>query len=118
MSKEKLNHIRKKRGFTQKQMADYLCMDVSNYQRRESGEKNITIEEWQQLAQILDVPVTDIYESDEKLVFIFQDNAQNNSGISYNYTVPEYLLDNQQKYINKLEEENERLRNLLQSDNE
>jgi len=58
------------------------------------------------LAKILDVPLEEIFESDEKQVFICNDNASiYNHGTSHIYTVPESLLENQQKYINKLEEE-------------
>lgn len=116
MKKEKLYHVRKRKGYSQQQMSDFLNMDVSNYQRRESGEKSITGDEWQKLAEVLDVPLGEIFESEEKQVFIFKDNAQNNHGISNNYAVPEYLLDHQRKYIIKLEEEITQLRTLLNID--
>lgn len=113
MRKEKLYQARKIKGYSQQQMSDFLCMDVSNYQRRETGEKSISEEEWQKLAEVLDVPLSQIYESEDKLVFIFKDNAQHNNGINYNYSVPEYLLENQQKYITKLEQEIENLKSQL-----
>jgi transcriptional regulator with XRE-family HTH domain len=116
MKKEKLYYVRKRKGYSQQQMSDFLNMDVSNYQRRESGEKSISGDEWQKLAEVLDVPLGEIFESEEKQVFIFKDNAQNNHGISNNYAVPEYLLEHQRKYIIKLEEEIEQLRIRLDID--
>jgi hypothetical protein len=58
----------------------------------------------------LEVPLEEIFESDEKQVFICNDNtSQNflgtNNSTNNIYPVPESLLENQQKYINKLEEE-------------
>lgn len=116
MRKEKLYQVRKMKGYSQQQMSDFLNMDVSNYQRRESGEKSISGDEWQKLAEVLNVPLGEIFESEEKQVFIFKDNAQNNHGISNNYSVPEYLLEHQRKYIDKLEEEVNRLRAMLNID--
>ncbi len=113
MKKENLSSLRKRKGLSQKQVSDLLNMDVSNYQRRESGEKGISMDEWQRLSEILEVPLHEIYESDEKQVFIFNDGATGNGNIVMNYAVPEYLLEHQRKYISKLEEENARLREIL-----
>lgn len=113
MKKENLSSLRKKKGLSQQQVSDLLNMDASNYQRRESGEKSISMDEWQKLAEILEVPLGEIYESDEKQVFIFNDGATGNGNIVTNYAVPEYLLEHQRKYISKLEEEIARLRAML-----
>ena len=84
-------------------------MNVSNYNRREKGQIKISLIEWEKLAEIFDVPIEDIYEADDNPVFINKDNAtfhyQNNI-----YTVPEYLLETQRKYIKILEEEIRELR--------
>ena len=37
MKKQKLIQARKQRGVTQQQIADILCMGVSNYSRKEKG---------------------------------------------------------------------------------
>lgn len=113
MKKENLSSLRKKRGYSQQQISDLLNMDVSNYQRRESGEKSISMDEWQKLAEILEVPLAEIYEAEEKQVIIFQDHAQNHHGIGNTYSIPEYLLEHQLKYISRLEEENAKLREML-----
>lgn len=114
MKKAKLLEVRKEKGFSQQQLSDMLFMDVSNYQRRESGEKSISDEEWQRIAEVLEVPVSAIYESDDKNTFIFNDHSQGNGNFVTNCSIPEYLLENQQKYIAKLEQEIEELKNRLQ----
>ena len=43
MEKQKLIQARKQRGVTQRQMADVLCMDVSNYNRKEKGKLSMRI---------------------------------------------------------------------------
>lgn len=57
-------------------------MDVSNYQRRESGEKSISMDEWHKLAEFLEVPVSDIYESDDQQTFIIKENTQASGNIN------------------------------------
>ncbi|AZA76130.1 XRE family transcriptional regulator [Chryseobacterium sp. G0186] len=108
---EKLRNIRKQRGYTQQQIADIIATDVSNYSRKESGDVRIFDDEWEKLAKALDVSVEDIKEEKPASVVQKNDNITFNdtssfhqSGI-YNCNVPNYLLENQQEYINLLKEE-------------
>ena len=117
-AKEKLIEMRKLRGLTQKDMADRLHLEVSSYSRRESGETKIRIGQWVELAKMLNVPVDDIYEEDENQSLTFNDSTvgdycalSNVQNISIN--VPEALLEIQQKYIRKLEEEIVELKRLV-----
>ena len=108
MTMEKLRTIRKQKGYTQQQIADILATDVSNYSRKESGDVRIFDEEWEKLAKALDVSVEDIKE--EKAPQIQHNDKptlNDNSSINYNQycNVPEYLLENQQEYINLLKEQ-------------
>jgi DNA-binding XRE family transcriptional regulator len=115
--KEKLIEMRKVRGFMQKDMADRLHLDVSGYTKRENGETKIRIEQWVELAKMLGVPLESIYEEDETQSITFNDNATGkccaNNINTVHITVPEALLETQQKYIQKLEEENANLKQLL-----
>jgi hypothetical protein len=87
-------------------MAGTLCIDVSCYNRREKGQIKISNQEWQKLAEILEVPLENIYESEESAIFIYNDNNSfGNGNIVTNYTIPQSVLDSQKKYIEKLEEE-------------
>jgi len=110
MEKTKLIQMRKFKGFSQQQIADQLCMGTTTYHRRENGQIEINIDEWEKLAKILDVPLTEIYESDKKQLFMFKDNAIGNyNGTNHIYAMSESLIETQQKYIIKLEEEIKRL---------
>ena len=115
MEKIKLIERRKIKGLSQSAVADKLCMDVSNYCRRENGQVRILTHEWEKLADILDVSVEDIYEADENQIFICKDNATGNyQGTNNIYSIPEHLLETQRKYIEKLENENRELRKLIE----
>jgi transcriptional regulator with XRE-family HTH domain len=103
MEKSKLIEVRTKKGFTQQQIAKHLVMDVSNFNRREKGQIKISNQEWEKLSKLLEVPLEDIYESDDSMVFICRDNATGNyQGNNHIYSIPEYFLENQRKYIQKL----------------
>jgi transcriptional regulator with XRE-family HTH domain len=117
MEKIKLITARSKKGFTQQQIALKLNMDVSNYNRREKGQIKISNNEWEKLSKILEVPIEDIFESEESNFFVFKDNSTGNYlGTNNFYTIPEFLIENQRKYIQKLEEENQKLKD--KDDNE
>jgi len=115
MIKSKLTKARNRRGLSQEYMADLLNMDVSNYSRRESGQIKISAEQWQILAKELAVPLEDIYEADENLIFIFNDNS---TGYGYgntvtNYSLPQDILELYKKHISVLEQEIYYLKELL-----
>jgi len=81
-------------------------MDVSSYNRRERGQVKISLQEWEKLADILDVPLDEIYESEDNQVFICKDSSTVhylNQGTNNIYSIPEHLLETQRKYIEMLE---------------
>lgn len=110
MQKSKLITTRKQKGFSQKQLADYLCMNVSSYNRREKGISHIKPDEWLKLADILEVNIDEIYEHDAKYHIDCKNQSIGiNNGTQKVYTVPKSLLDSQQKYIDVLEEKIKKL---------
>ncbi|WP_445711057.1 helix-turn-helix transcriptional regulator [Flavobacterium sp.] len=114
MEKTKLIESRKRKGFSQQQMAEHLCMDVSNYNRREKGQIKIHTNEWEKIASLLEVAVEEIYENEESTLIICKDQSIGiNNGTNNIYTVPEFLLESQRKYIAKLEEEIKELKEKL-----
>jgi ribosome-binding protein aMBF1 (putative translation factor) len=49
-----LVEARIKKGYSQKEMAEKLFMDVSNYNRRENGQMTISNQEWEKLSNLLE----------------------------------------------------------------
>ncbi|GEJ46951.1 helix-turn-helix transcriptional regulator [Chryseobacterium sp. ON_d1] len=119
MIKNKLIKARKAKEQTQESMAKILHMTQSQYQRREKGEIKISDEEWERMAKALDTSVDDIKEDD--LANIHQvNNYDNNSGNysasnNYFYNIPEFLLQNQQEYINLLKKEIQELKERIKT---
>jgi transcriptional regulator with XRE-family HTH domain len=115
MQKEKLRLIRKKKGYTQQQIADIIATDVSNYSRKESGDVKIVRAEWEKIANFLEVTMEDIYEDDDAQIVVNNDhpvfNDSSASGI-YQYnnsSIPLSIVENLQEYISLLKEENRKL---------
>lgn len=120
MQKEKLRVIRKQKGYTQQQVADYIATDVSNYSRKENGDVRIIKDEWDKIARFLDVPVEDIYEDEEAKIVVnndhpvFNDQSVSAIGTQNQYNnIPGSIVENLQGYIALLKEENERLKEEL-----
>lgn len=106
MEKKRLISIRTSKGLTQQQVADKMFMDISNYNRKEKGNVKIRPDEWEKLSEILETPIEEIYEAEEAHCFVFRDSSVGNYlGTNHFYSIPEYVLDSQRKYIIKLEEE-------------
>jgi transcriptional regulator with XRE-family HTH domain len=106
MLKTKLIERRKSKGYSQQQLANLLCMNVSNYNRREKGIAHIKPDEWTKLAKILETSIDEIYEPDTRYNINCKDQSVGigvNNGTNNVYTVPKEFLDTQQKYITLLE---------------
>ncbi|WP_316934138.1 helix-turn-helix domain-containing protein [Chryseobacterium luteum] len=101
-------YLRKQKGISQEKMAKILSTDPSNYSRKERGEVRIHEEEWQKLAEALDVSVEDIKEEkDVKIVHNDNSTFNDNSGNYYNqhFNIPNSLIENLQDYISLLKKE-------------
>ncbi|MBW7675222.1 helix-turn-helix domain-containing protein [Chryseobacterium chendengshani] len=62
MKKEKLIIARKAKKISQNDIAIYLKISQTQYQKRESGKIKMTDLEWQRISNLLDVGVGEIYE--------------------------------------------------------
>lgn len=112
MIQTKLKNLRKQKGFSQVQMAKALSTDTSNYSRKERGEVRIHDEEWEKLANALEVPLEEIKEEDATFSFNFDNSTfHDHSGSNITYSnVPNFFIETQKKYIERLEQENESLK--------
>jgi len=116
MLKEKLLNARKEKQFSQQDMAKHLNISQTHYLRKEKGEVEIRDEEWERMAKLLDVDVDDIKELDSENSI--DRSFENVTDVTNSYVgshniycnIPEYLLENQQEYINVLKQEIQELK--------
>lgn len=108
MVKEKLIHARKDKKFSQQDIAEHLNISQTQYLRKEKGEIEIKDDEWERIAKLLDVEVDDIkqVERENSINQNFENNTGNYIGSNNIYcNIPEFLLENQQEYIQFLKKE-------------
>ncbi|WP_345207947.1 helix-turn-helix transcriptional regulator [Chryseobacterium ginsengisoli] len=112
MVQEKLKSLRKEKGISQENMAKILGTDTSNYSRKERGEVRIFDDEWEKLAKTLEVPIDEIKVENAKISFQYDNSTfQDHAGSNINYSnIPDFFIETQKKYIDKLEKEIEGLR--------
>ncbi|MDQ1097522.1 MULTISPECIES: helix-turn-helix domain-containing protein [Chryseobacterium] len=120
MQKEKLRLLRKRKGYTQKDIAEVIATDVSNYSRKESGDVRIIKDEWEKIAKFLNVSVDEIYEEDEPRVIVnnenpvFNDNAVSAGVMTQFNSISTSVIQNLQDYIDLLKKEIDRLNEEVQ----
>ena len=118
MIKNKLITARKEKNMTQTEMADLLGVNQSQYHRREHGEIHIFDDEWIRIAKILGKEVEDIKEEDSFTTVNNYDNCSNYAaGDYYFYNIPEFIMKNQQDYIEMLKEKIHRLEEEIKKTN-
>lgn len=69
MFHDRLNKIRKRKGFTAQQMADRLCINIRSYRAYESASRSPNIETLVKIADILDVSTDYLLCRDNFLLF-------------------------------------------------
>ncbi|GAA4162756.1 hypothetical protein GCM10022217_30760 [Chryseobacterium ginsenosidimutans] len=113
MIKEKLIRARKEKNFSQQDIAEHLKISQTHYLRKEKGEVEIRDDEWERIAKLLNVEIDDIKQTEKEnsINQNFENNSGNYIGSNNVYcNVPEYLLENQQEYINLLKKEIQELK--------
>ena len=111
MVKQKLKVAREKR-FTQDEFAFKLGLETSNYNRRENGQTKISKREWDKMAKELNVKFEEIYEPEDGVYIINNENASGTYSGSHNNFAnnDDFVFETMKKYISKLEEENTTLK--------
>lgn len=67
MFNTRLRALRLKRGFTQQNMADMLCVSLNGYQKYEQAERSPSLNTLVQIADILKVPIDFLLGRDDFL---------------------------------------------------
>ncbi|WP_294205339.1 helix-turn-helix transcriptional regulator [uncultured Chryseobacterium sp.] len=69
---KKLITVRKAKKITQADIATYLKISQTQYQKRETGKIKISDQEWKDIARLLDVPVKEIFEEIDNQHLVLQ----------------------------------------------
>lgn len=116
MVKQKLYDKRIEKKLTQEDLSLQLGIETSGYNRRENGITKISKKEWDKIAKILNVDFEEIYEPEDGVYVFNNGNATGSYGQVQNNVFnnfSEFALETMKKYIEKLEEENQQLKEQL-----
>ena len=106
MIKQKLINKRIEKKISQEKFADLLGMEQSQYSRRENGIIKISKKEWNDICKFLETNLEEIYEPEDGVYIINNENASGNFGNHNTFNNnSEFVFEMLKKYIKKLEDE-------------
>jgi transcriptional regulator with XRE-family HTH domain len=107
-----IRKFRELKNITREQLASDLELSASGYSKIERGEIELTLSRLFQIAEALEVDIAQILNFDVHNIFHISGNKAV-LGYSHGGTYNNYPDSYMEKYIRKLEEENERLKEEL-----
>jgi transcriptional regulator with XRE-family HTH domain len=108
---ENIKKFRELKNYTRENMADKLEMSLSGYSKLERGDVELTVNKLYRISEILEVQVSQILNFDATQMFNISNNQVVN-GIKIKEQHHHYKDEYKDKYIQLLEAEVERLKNL------
>ncbi|MDM8564745.1 helix-turn-helix transcriptional regulator [Candidatus Halobeggiatoa sp. HSG11] len=71
--------MRQCKGWTQEEIANKLHWAINSYAKIERGETDIKLEKLKKVAEIMEVDVQELIDSNEKTIFNFVENCHSNN---------------------------------------
>ncbi len=93
---EKIRFMRESRDWSQEEMAAKLNMSVSGYSKIERGESRAYIPKLEQIAEVLEVDLTELIAFGERHILI---NENSNHGCNVIGSSPELVFENQKLHL-------------------
>lgn len=78
---QKIKFWREQRNYTQEYLAQELGISQEHYSRLEAGQGDIKLSRLEKIAELLDVPLYELFDSSEKVIIKQQYNKQNGVGV-------------------------------------
>jgi transcriptional regulator with XRE-family HTH domain len=94
---EKIRFMREAKDWSQEEMATKLNMSVSGYSKIERGESRAYIPKLEQIAEVLEVDLTELIAFGERHILI-NENSNNHSGNVIGSS-PELVFENQKLHL-------------------
>ena len=98
----KLKNLRKQKGWSQEQVADYLSLSQSAYARMENGESNSWANNIDKICKIYNIEIEELFKQDSVII---NHNQQGGGGyIQIVNQLSEKLIEQYEERINELKE--------------
>jgi transcriptional regulator with XRE-family HTH domain len=109
---DNIKKFRELKNITREQLASDLKMSLSNYSKIERGEIDLTISRVHEIANILEIDVSQILNFDATQIFNISNNQLVQGVNAKQENVHFHADDYKEKYIKMLEEEIKRLKKI------
>lgn len=112
-----LANLRKEKHLSQEQMAERLGMSKNGYAKLECGESKINIEHLQNIAQVFDIDIVELFKKDRDFNLLLGDNNTNYANRYYSDKQEieqlELMIAHKEKLLAQKDKEIALLRQLL-----
>ncbi|TAG22818.1 MAG: XRE family transcriptional regulator [Cytophagia bacterium] len=112
MITQKIKIIRELKNYTQDYMAEQLGVSQNTYSRMENGQIKITIDRFQDIANILEVSIQELLSNDQPILY-FNNNKSIKGGF-IQYECPKEILNLLISEMTHMRQERQRLIDLLE----
>lgn len=125
---DKIRSIRTQKKLSQASVAEQLDISTNAYSKIERGETTPSLERIQQIANIFQIDIIDLLNSDKEIFFLVNDNCtnhdgKNNGAIIYNHSAElsyeldklQLIIDHKDETITQLKQEIELLKQLVEA---
>lgn len=92
---EKIRELRESRNWTQEDVANKVALSVNGYAKIERGETRLTLDRLEQFAEIFDIDITKLIQTEGG--FFYQVNRSENNNQGNFYHTPNLTLENDLK---------------------
>ena len=106
----KLKSLRKQKGWSQEQVADYLCVSQSAYARMESGESNSWANHLEKISEIFEIEIAELFKQ-EKVVI----NNNQQGGVGYAETINQLSEKLIEQFEERIKEKDEIIKELKET---
>lgn len=76
---ENLKRLREQKQWSQEETADRIGMSKNGYAKIERGEVKPSLQRLERITQVFGVEMTDLFNADKGLIYLFSENSQNSS---------------------------------------
>jgi len=112
---ERIKFMRNFYGWSQEQMAEKLQLATSSYAKIERGQSDVTFSKLQQIAEVFEIELSDLFKLNEKNVFNIIGNTDTHTISSINiYTCDAAKFQHENEKLKFIVEQKDKEINLLQ----
>lgn len=94
-TKDRIKFLREERHLSQEQVAEKMGISPNSYGKLERGETKLTLEKLEQIANIFDMDIVELINSEEKISYQVMHYGTGNNAFNFENNEKELLKENE-----------------------